>query len=129
MSSTCSLSPQPTSIRTAWSRASSRAATALMSRSCSTSTAIHRRCGRERPDRFHVKGYIEEGTTTTPYELLASNGVSRHDLAIEALRRARGWSSRGAELAARYVEERDAVRAELRRTGVDPAWITDWSWS
>lgn len=85
--------------------------------------------GRERPDRFHVKGYIEEGTTTTPYELLASNGVSRHDLAIEALRRARGWSSRGAELAARYAEERDAVRAELRRTGVDPAWITDWSWS
>ena len=93
-------------------------------------TAVHD-ClhGRALPDRFHVKGYIEEGTTTTPYELLASNGVSRHDLCIEALRRARGWASHGGELALRYARERDGVRRELHRTGVDPDWITGWSWS
>lgn len=85
--------------------------------------------GRPRPDRFHVQGYVEEGTTTTPYELLASNGVSRHDLAIAALRWATGWSTTGGELAVAYARERDDVRAELRRTGVDPDWITDWSWT
>jgi xylulose-5-phosphate/fructose-6-phosphate phosphoketolase len=45
---------------------------------------IHRR---PRQERFHVKGYIEEGTTTTPFDLLAMNGVDRYHLAIEALSR------------------------------------------
>lgn len=85
--------------------------------------------GRGATDRFHVKGYIEEGTTTTPYDLLASNGVSRHDLAIEVLRRAPGWSSSGGELATSYAHERDELRAEVRVTGSDPAWITNWTWS
>jgi hypothetical protein len=53
----------------------------------------------------------------------------RHDLCIAALRRARGWASRGGELALRYARERDGVRRELRRTGADPGWITDWEWS
>ena len=45
---------------------------------------IHRR---PRQERFHVRGYAEEGTTTTPFELLAMNGVDRYHLAIEALSR------------------------------------------
>jgi xylulose-5-phosphate/fructose-6-phosphate phosphoketolase len=85
--------------------------------------------GREHPGRFHVKGYIEEGTTTTPYELLASNGVSRHDIAIAALRHTPGWSNRGGEPVERYARERDEIRSELRRTGVDPDQITNWTWS
>src|SRR5205085_6601307 len=46
---------------------------------------IHRR---PRQERFHVRGYAEEGTTTTPFELLAMNGVDRFQLAIDALSRA-----------------------------------------
>ena len=46
---------------------------------------IHRR---PQQARFHVRGYIEEGTTTTPFDLLAMNGVDRYQLAIEALTRA-----------------------------------------
>ena len=45
---------------------------------------IHRRPSQE---RFHVRGYAEEGTTTTPFDLLAMNGVDRYQLAIEALSR------------------------------------------
>ena len=45
---------------------------------------IHRRPQQE---RFHVRGYAEEGTTTTPFDLLAMNGVDRYQLAIEALSR------------------------------------------
>jgi xylulose-5-phosphate/fructose-6-phosphate phosphoketolase len=85
--------------------------------------------GRINESRFHVKGYQEEGTTTTPYDLLASNGVSRHDLAIEALRRASGWSTRGGELAEHYARQRDDIRTQVRRTGHDPDPITDWTWT
>ena len=46
---------------------------------------IHRRPAQE---RFSVRGYAEEGTTTTPFELLAMNGVDRFQLAIDALLRA-----------------------------------------
>ncbi len=46
---------------------------------------IHRR---PRQERFHVRGYAEEGTTTTPFDLLAMNGVDRFQLAIDAISRA-----------------------------------------
>ncbi|MHB8573888.1 MAG: phosphoketolase family protein [Dehalococcoidia bacterium] len=43
--------------------------------------------GRPNPDRFHVRGFNEQGTTTTPFEMVLLNGMSRYDLCIEALRR------------------------------------------
>ncbi|MET9423681.1 phosphoketolase family protein [Streptomyces sp. NPDC006540] len=92
-------------------------------------SAVHQLLhGRPHPGRFHVRGYVEEGTTTTPYDLLASNGVSRHDLAIAALRHLRGRPAAAGDLAARYALQRDRIREELRRTGVDPAEITEWTW-
>ncbi|MCS0637485.1 phosphoketolase family protein [Streptomyces sp. LP05-1] len=92
-------------------------------------SAVHQLLhGRPNPGRFHVRGYIEEGTTTTPYDLLASNGVSRHDLAVAALARLRGRPAVTGDLASAYAGHRDRLRAELRRTGVDPAEITEWAW-
>jgi len=44
--------------------------------------------GRPHPGRFHVRGYREEGTTTTPFDMVVLNETSRFHLAIEALRRA-----------------------------------------
>ncbi|HEY2410074.1 MAG TPA: phosphoketolase family protein [Polyangiaceae bacterium] len=44
--------------------------------------------GRPNPQRFHVRGYMEEGTTTTPFDMVVLNETSRYHLAIEALRRA-----------------------------------------
>jgi xylulose-5-phosphate/fructose-6-phosphate phosphoketolase len=103
---------------------------------------IHRR---PRQERFHVRGYVEEGTTTTPFDLLAMNGVDRFQLAIEAVSRAdigvsefvRGMSG---EFAVRSIQGAgDAVQtfskrlAELRRQvredGDDPPEITGWSWT
>lgn len=43
--------------------------------------------GRPNTDRFHVRGYKEEGTTTTPFDMVVRNDMSRAHLAIEALRR------------------------------------------
>jgi xylulose-5-phosphate/fructose-6-phosphate phosphoketolase len=45
--------------------------------------------GRPNAARFHVRGYKEEGTTTTPFDMVVLNETSRFHLAIEALKRAR----------------------------------------
>jgi xylulose-5-phosphate/fructose-6-phosphate phosphoketolase len=45
--------------------------------------------GRPNTDRFHVRGYIEEGTTTTPFDMVVLNATSRFHLAIQAMRRSR----------------------------------------
>lgn len=42
--------------------------------------------GRTNPERFHVRGFIEEGTTTTPFDMVVRNHMSRFHLCIEALR-------------------------------------------
>ncbi len=44
--------------------------------------------GRQDPGRFHVRGYREEGTTTTPFDMVVLNRTSRFHLAMEALKRA-----------------------------------------
>src|SRR5712691_8420472 len=43
--------------------------------------------GRPKVDRFHVRGFNEEGTTTTPFDMVVKNGISRYHLCVEALRR------------------------------------------
>jgi phosphoketolase len=44
--------------------------------------------GRQNPGRFHVRGYREKGTTTTPFDMVVLDKTSRFQLVIEALRRA-----------------------------------------
>jgi xylulose-5-phosphate/fructose-6-phosphate phosphoketolase len=43
--------------------------------------------GRVNAERFHVRGFNEQGTTTTPFDMVMLNEMSRYHLAIEALRR------------------------------------------
>ena len=102
---------------------------------------IHRRPAQE---RFSVRGYAEEGTTTTPFELLAMNGVDRFQLAIDALSRtdlgiAEGLGAMSGQFAVRdigqaneAIEALKSRRAELRayvvEEGNDPPEILDWSW-
>ncbi|WP_345713984.1 phosphoketolase family protein [Kineococcus glutinatus] len=52
--------------------------------------AIHQLVhGRPDADRFHVRGFIEEGTTTTPFDMTVRNRASRYHLVIDALNNAR----------------------------------------
>jgi xylulose-5-phosphate/fructose-6-phosphate phosphoketolase len=46
-------------------------------------TLVH---GRANESRFHVRGYMDRGTTTTPFDMVVLNEMSRYHLAIEALR-------------------------------------------
>jgi xylulose-5-phosphate/fructose-6-phosphate phosphoketolase len=85
--------------------------------------------GRPNPERFHVRGFNEEGTTTTPFDMVVRNGMSRYDLCIEALRRGGSALPRSAALI-------DECRKALERHHVytrdhleDMPEVRDWTWS
>ena len=50
--------------------------------------------GRPEPARFHVRGYMEEGTTTTPFDMVVLNQMSRYHLAMEAVKRVKRMQQR-----------------------------------
>ena len=90
---------------------------------------------RPAPERFHVRGYEEEGTTSTPFDVVVRNRASRYHLAIEALRRAteRGpfslQSTHVAHAIAQFEEQLARHRAYIREHDVDLPEITSWSWT
>jgi xylulose-5-phosphate/fructose-6-phosphate phosphoketolase len=88
---------------------------------------------RPRLDRFQVNGYIEEGTTTTPFQLLAMNGVDRYHVIIQAVRAASAFNpsvaAEAGAIVARYERKLADARSFAEAHGVDPPEIADWSWS
>jgi xylulose-5-phosphate/fructose-6-phosphate phosphoketolase len=87
--------------------------------------ALH---GRSNARRFHVRGYHEEGTTTTPFDMVVLNGISRFHIAIAALRRAR---RRPREADALIDECETMLRrhaAYVREHFEDMPEIRDWTW-
>ncbi|HUG47423.1 MAG TPA: phosphoketolase family protein [Candidatus Limnocylindria bacterium] len=93
-------------------------------------SAIHQLISaRPEPTRFHVRGYVEEGITTTPFDMLIRNGVSRYQLAIEAIRRA-GMHVPGATAAVdRYLLRLEEHLRYIIEHGEDPEDITAWRWT
>jgi xylulose-5-phosphate/fructose-6-phosphate phosphoketolase len=85
--------------------------------------------GRPDPERFHVRGFNEEGTTTTPFDMVVLNGMSRYDLSIEALRRAPRMAPRAPQL----IEQCRAMLAQHQRYSrahlEDMREVSDWTWS
>jgi xylulose-5-phosphate/fructose-6-phosphate phosphoketolase len=90
---------------------------------------IHRLTYRRRNhDNLHVRGYKEEGTTTTPFDMVVRNDLDRFHLVCDVI-------DRVPKLApiAGYVKQamRDRLiehREYITRTGVDLPSIADWSW-
>ena len=82
--------------------------------------------------RFQVNGYIEEGTTTTPFDLLVQNGVSRYQVLIQALRAAAQFNTAIASSADQVIQKYENKLRQHKQYiqihGVDPAEITDWRW-
>ena len=85
--------------------------------------------GRTDADRFHVRGFNEEGTTTTPFDMVVLNGMSRFHLCKEALRRARRSVPNAEDLIrrcdAQLARHHDYVRQHLD----DIPEIRDWVWT
>jgi xylulose-5-phosphate/fructose-6-phosphate phosphoketolase len=77
---------------------------------------------------LHVRGYKEEGTVTTPFDMVMRNDLDRYHLVMDVIDRVPGLGPRAAEVRARMVAERARAAAYARETGDDPADIRDWVW-
>ena len=83
--------------------------------------------GRPEPERFHVRGYMEEGTTTTPFDMTVLNNISRFQLAMAAIFRSRiGNASHVIHLFEQKLEEHHHF---IREHLDDMPEIKNWTWS
>jgi xylulose-5-phosphate/fructose-6-phosphate phosphoketolase len=80
------------------------------------------------PGRFHVKGYAEEGTTTTPFDMLVVNGMSRYHLAIAALHRASRLRADAGDLIAKFEAVLADHKAYITEHGEDMPEVVNWRW-
>ena len=85
------------------------------------------------PNRFHVHGYSESGSTTTPFDMHVRNKTSRYHLVIDIFTTLmeRDWIARdfGAGIIKKYEEKLTAHRAYIIEHGMDPDEIDAWTWN
>jgi len=90
---------------------------------------IHRLTYRRANHRnLHVRGYKEEGTTTTPFDMVMLNDLDRFHLVMDVIDRVPSLGTRAATLRQRMSDARLAARAYTREHGEDDPAITDWTW-
>jgi xylulose-5-phosphate/fructose-6-phosphate phosphoketolase len=77
---------------------------------------------------LHVRGYKEEGTTTTPFDMVMLNDLDRYHLVIDVIDRVPALATRAAQLRQEMVDERLRCRAWTRQYGEDRPDVRDWTW-
>jgi xylulose-5-phosphate/fructose-6-phosphate phosphoketolase len=91
---------------------------------------IHRLTYRRRNhDNLHVRGYKEEGTTTTPFDMVMLNDLDRFHLVIDVIDRVPGLLAKHGRLRQELEDRRLRARAYTREHGEDDPGIRDWVWS
>ncbi len=87
---------------------------------------------RERINRFTINGYLEEGTTTTPFDMCVRNKIDRYHLIMQAIRHSAKHNPKVAakanELIAHYEYELIRHRKYILKYGTDPEEISNWQW-
>jgi xylulose-5-phosphate/fructose-6-phosphate phosphoketolase len=79
-------------------------------------------------DNMHVRGYKEEGTTTTPFDMVMLNDLDRFHLVMDVIDRVPGLSSSAGHVRQLMADKRIACRAYTREHGEDAPEITGWTW-
>ncbi len=92
-------------------------------------TLIHRLTYRRaHHGRLHVRGYKEEGTTTTPFDMVMLNDLDRFHLVLDVIDRVEGLGATQVKLRQEMVDRRLAARAYTREHGEDAPDIAGWTW-
>ncbi|PWB46197.1 MAG: phosphoketolase [Candidatus Methylomirabilota bacterium] len=78
---------------------------------------------------LHVRGYKEEGTTTTPFDMVVRNDLDRYHLVMDVIDRAPGLGYRAAHVKQAMRDRRIEHRAYIVEHGDDMPEIRDWRWS
>jgi xylulose-5-phosphate/fructose-6-phosphate phosphoketolase len=84
---------------------------------------------RTNQEGLHVRGYKEEGTTTTPFDMAMLNGIDRFQLAIDAIDRVPGLSEKHSLLRQSLQDRRMRAHDHTREHGEDAEEIRNWSLS
>ena len=92
-------------------------------------TLIHRLTYRRtNHHNIHVRGYKEEGTTTTPFDMVMLNDLDRYHLVMDAIDRVPGLGEQAAGLRQEMSDARLRARAHTREVGDDLPEVRDWTW-
>lgn len=82
----------------------------------------------ENPARIQINGYEEKGSTTTPFDMLARNRVSRYDIAARALNSVNKGDEVFASLAKEYRKRQDDALRFAQENSVDAPEIENWGY-
>jgi xylulose-5-phosphate/fructose-6-phosphate phosphoketolase len=77
---------------------------------------------------MHVRGYKEEGTTTTPFDMVMLNDLDRFHLVIDVIDRVPGLAERAGLLRQEMQDARLHARSYTREHGEDDPSISGWTW-
>ncbi|HEU5244316.1 MAG TPA: phosphoketolase family protein [Gaiellaceae bacterium] len=77
---------------------------------------------------IHVRGYKEEGTTTTPFDMVMLNDLDRYHLVIDVIDRVPGLAERAGHLRQEMEDARLRARAYAREHGEDAPEVAEWRW-
>ncbi|WP_241979559.1 phosphoketolase family protein [Cryobacterium suzukii] len=80
-------------------------------------------------ENLHARGYKENGTTTTPFDMVMLNDLDRYHLVMDVIDRTPGLAARAGLLRQQMQDARLAARQYTRDFGEDLPAVTDWSWS
>ncbi|TCT34830.1 phosphoketolase family protein [Martelella mediterranea] len=83
---------------------------------------------RHNHNNIHVRGYVEEGTTTTPFDMVVQNRLDRYHLAMDAIERAGGFGEKGAAALSYFKEMREKHHHYVREHGQDMPEVLNWKW-
>jgi xylulose-5-phosphate/fructose-6-phosphate phosphoketolase len=83
---------------------------------------------RHNHDNFHVRGYREEGTTTTPFDMMVLNNLDRFQLALDVIKRVPKLEPRRAQAEQRYWADIERHRLYVSEHGIDLPDIRNWQW-
>ena len=78
---------------------------------------------------LHVRGYKEEGTTTTPFDMVMLNDLDRYHLVVDVIDRVPGLADRAGHLRQEMEDARLRARTYARENGEDSPEVAEWRWS
>ena len=84
--------------------------------------------GRPDADRFHVRGFSEQGTTTTPFDMMVLNKASRYHLVMDAINNARRAPSSAEDLLDWCRSQLERHHSYVREHLEDMPEVRDWTW-
>jgi len=79
-------------------------------------------------DNLHARGYKEEGTTTTPFDMVVMNDMDRYKLVMDVIDRVPGLATRAAVVRQQMVDKRAVHHRYVREHGEDLPEVRDWTW-